>query len=135
MVFVYVDEAHAQDEWPVGAHLNSLPNVEKQCKTTSERVKVVQDLMMPFLKTNAPSLLPDPSDPNACRWLLDAPEDSFFEKLYAPWPLRFWIVHKGRLAYIAEPTNGQFSVEELGVKLGELGLVEGPIGSQFCQTL
>jgi len=134
---VYVDEAHAQDEWPIGNHLNDLPNVANQPRTTKARLEVMNQQVLPFLRANAPELLPrlevvvgdgngdgngdggDIDGLSSVSWLLDSPELHLFEDVYAPWPLRFWIVHEGRMKYIASPKNGQFSVEELEGRLKE----------------
>jgi len=128
---VYVDEAHAQDEWPIGNHLNDLPNVARQPRTTEARLEVMHQQVLPFLRVNAPGLLPsfssfsglgdkefdDLAGMSSLAWLLDPPELHLFEDVYAPWPLRFWIVQNGILKYIASPKNGQFSVEELEGRL------------------
>ncbi len=133
LVFVYIDEAHAQDEWPIGNHLHpSLPNVAQQPKKTEDRVRVVHESLIPFLRESAPALLPDPSllsesgkkeaDPGAGRaeWVIDPPETSLFEQEYAPWPIRLYIVHDKKMAYIAEPKNGMYSLEELDARLSPL---------------
>jgi hypothetical protein len=44
--------------------------------------------------------------------LVDLVEGEEFEKHYAPWPLRFFIVQQGKLRHIASPENsGHYSLQ------------------------
>ena len=50
--------------------------------------------------------------------LVDSPEaGNPFEKAFAPWPIRFFIIMDGIVQYIANPTNCEYSVEELREKI------------------
>ena len=40
--------------------------------------------------------------------LVDNPADEAFERLYAPWPLRLYVVRGAELAWIAEPDGATF---------------------------
>ena len=46
--------------------------------------------------------------------LVDDPADEAFERLYAPWPLRLYVVRGATLAWIAEPDGATFVVEPGG---------------------
>lgn len=161
-MFVYIDEAHAGDEWPVGSHLNHHPDVAKQPTTTQARLEVTKEHLLPFLRQKAPELLPAPENSSCSsekrhhkdmdkdekddsammnvkddkddsdkdemtnvHWFIDPPESQLFEDVYAPWPIRFWIVSAGKMAYIAEPENGQFCLKKLDAKLQQTLLVNG----------
>jgi len=80
---VYIVEAHAVDEWPVGDSLKI-----KQPITNDERCSIARsfakhyELRMPML--------------------VDMIENSFGEA-YAAWPIRFFVIQQGSLSYIAQP--------------------------------
>lgn len=44
--------------------------------------------------------------------LIDNMENRF-DQLYAPWPLRFYVIHNGVIHYIAAPCGGRFDIVEL----------------------
>lgn len=111
---VYIDEAHPEDEWPVGNSLNSLPCVERQPKTTEDRRAVMNSQFIPFMEQVAPELASSPM----MQLAMDEPETSHFEQSYAPWPIRFWILNSdGTCAYVAEPEAGQFSLDQVEAEL------------------
>jgi len=92
---VYIAEAHADDEW----RLRGTVTVN-QPKTTAERVGVAHRFQA------------------AMNWriplLVDPPETNAFERLFASWPVRFFIVDaRGRMHYIAEPVDGTYDILEL----------------------
>lgn len=80
---VYIVEAHAADEWPVGDRLQI-----KQPITDAERCSVAgafvkqYELRMPML--------------------VDTIENSF-SQAYAAWPIRFFLIQNGSMTYIAQP--------------------------------
>jgi len=39
--------------------------------------------------------------------------DNTFEKKYAPWPVRIYVVQNGILTYIAQPGENMLALEEL----------------------
>jgi len=95
-LFVYIAEAHATDEWPVGDHLITGRHVP-QPTCLADRISEAHHFARHF------SL----SWPMA----VDAPElgDPFLVT-YRPWPTRFYIVQGGRLTFIAQP-NSQHEYE------------------------
>lgn len=101
-VSVYIAEAHAQDVWPISS-----------ARYNGER---------------GPVLIPQPkSDVQRCALaaayvrnfdypmpVIVDPVTDDFERVFAPWPIRFYIVNaEGVLDYIPEPKNCEYSVEEL----------------------
>jgi len=81
---VYLMEAHAADEWPLGTKV-----VTKQHKTNKERIEAALELQKKY-KITFPLVVDDISNS--------------FHNTYAAWPERYYIVDKtGKLAYIAVP--------------------------------
>lgn len=97
---VYIAEAHARDEWPVGDHLDlgacSLGACDlTQAKTLRERREaarlLIRELEWPF------------------EVYVDAMGDAF-EQTFAAWPLRFYLVNRdgATLAHVAHPVPGTY---------------------------
>lgn len=98
--FVYIAEAHAIDEWPVrSARFNHGhgPVLVQQPVRHEERCDLARNFANDFLGTHVEDVLVD--DPE-----LGDP----FEKAYAPWPLRLYLVEKGEMRWIAEPRDCSF---------------------------
>jgi len=82
---VYISEAHAQDEWPLGKQV-----CLNQHKTIEERLKAANDFNEQF----------------HCRLpvLVDT-MDNNFDNAYACWPERFFIIEHDKMAMIGHPSN------------------------------
>jgi hypothetical protein len=98
--FVYIAEAHAMDEWPLmSARFNKGRGpvvVEKQPTRLSERCALAQRFADDF----DISLDADWS----FDFLVDDPEGGdMFEQMYAPWPLRLYLISGSTIEWIAEP--------------------------------
>ena len=106
---MYVEEAHAQDEWPISSgryNQGRGPVHVNQPTTSMERISVAQQ----FLKDYN---IPVGSD-NRLQVACDAPEHGHpFEKSYAPWPLRLYVIESGKMCYIAQPKDCTYNVAEL----------------------
>jgi hypothetical protein len=79
-VFVYIEEAHATDEWPISSGRYNKDNVAvsyAQPKTLEERARIAAEF-----KENMQCEIPI--------WLDSMSNE--FEHLYACWPLRFYLV-------------------------------------------
>lgn len=97
--FVYISEAHAADEWPVG-HCVCI----NQPKSTTERIQVAQQKLTElgigdeFIR------------------LVDLAEENNFHNAYACWPLRWYTVDSSesrRLTSIAQPRLSGYDIREL----------------------
>ncbi|CAF1113626.1 unnamed protein product [Adineta ricciae] len=102
MVTVYIEEAHASDEWPIGSRV-----CYTQPKCDADRIGIALD----FIKATdyRIPLLIDPVS-------LGNP----FSKEYNPWPIRFYVVDgKKRLSYIAAPIAGSYPLELIRNALDE----------------
>lgn len=101
--FVYILEAHAQDEWPICSARWSptkIPIKYNQTRTIEERLLVAKDFIRDF---NFPIPV-----------IIDKPEENLFEKFYAPWPVRIFVIDKDyRLTYKAQPSETMLQLKEL----------------------
>ena len=95
--FIYIAEAHAMDEWPVRSGrftTDGEPIVVNQPKCVTERCALAQKFVQDYqfdLETFVD--IPENGDP--------------FEKAYAPWPLRFFVIGSDhRLQFVSEPVEG-----------------------------
>lgn len=82
---VYISEAHAQDEWPLGTKY-----CFNQPKTIDDRLRIANDFVNDF-GFKIPMLA-------------DSMKNEF-DTRFASWPERFYIVQNGKLALVGEPTN------------------------------
>lgn len=103
--FVYIEEAHAKDEWPIRSSRympdNSIVNVE-QPKKIAERIELAQKFVSTF------------DLGKEMKVLVDNPEiGNPFEKAYAPWPIRLFVIENGVIQFISAPTNCVHDVSEL----------------------
>ncbi|CAF2716222.1 unnamed protein product [Rotaria sp. Silwood2] len=94
MITVYIEEAHAIDEWPIGSRICYL-----QPKCDNDRIRIAND----FIKGTdyrIPLLIDQVSKNNP------------FSQVYSPWSLRFYVIdHMKKFSYIAQPIQGSFSLE------------------------
>jgi len=97
-VFVYIAEAHAADEWPVGHSV-----CINQPKSTTERVAVAQQKLADL----------GVGEEFVC--LVDSAEENSFHATYACWPFRWYTVEamSHRLTTIAQPRHSGYDVREL----------------------
>ena len=104
---MYVEEAHAQDEWPISSgryNQGRGPVHVKQPTTSMERVRVAQQFLKDY---NIPV-------GNRLQVACDSPEKGNpFEQSYAPWPLRLYVIESGKMCYIAQPRDCTYDVAEL----------------------
>jgi len=103
--FVYILEAHAEDEWPICSSRcspNGKPIRYFQTKTIQDRITVAKEFIQAF-QLKIPLIV-------------DNIHNSF-ENLYAPWPLRIFIVENGILKYKAQPGEKMLLLKEFIEKL------------------
>lgn len=101
---IYIAEAHCMSEWPVRSGRCNRGRgpviVEHQPATANERC----DLANQFARDFDVAL-----DADSLQILVDDPEqEDPFEKAYAPWPLRLYLIREGRVQWIAQPEGGSF---------------------------
>lgn len=98
--FVYIAEAHAMDEWPLrSGRFNQGRGaviVEEQPTSATGRCALAEKFTADFLQ----------GETGGVELLVDNPETGdLFEKAYAPWPLRLFLVKGGTMEWIAQPKD------------------------------
>jgi hypothetical protein len=99
---VYVAEAHAQDEWPIGSQKYTAP----QHKSFLER-KQVAESALPEFKLDWPVAY-------------DALPDDHFTSVYGAWPIGFYVFQGDVLEYVAESFESSFLVGRVASKMRAL---------------
>jgi len=99
--FVYIAEAHASDEWPVG-HSEQI----RQPRNTPNRLEVARERLADL----------GVGDEFLC--LVDSVEGNYFHETYAVWPFRWFIVDgnnkkERNILSIAQPRSSGYDVKEL----------------------
>lgn len=82
---IYISEAHAQDEWKLGNRVNI-----NQHKTLEERIQAAKSFVQ---------------DTNFKIPMVVDSMENLFDKEYAVWPDRYFIVHNGKMTFIPSPGN------------------------------
>jgi hypothetical protein len=88
-LLVYIAEAHAKDEWPIGDQISF-----EQHKTIEARVTAAR-LFASEMKKKYGFNLP----------LVADPVDNSFDKAYSAWPVRFYVIQDSKISYIAVAKN------------------------------
>jgi len=100
-VCVYIMEAHASDEWPIGDKV-----CVKQHRTQEDRITAAKEFVQKY----------DYRVP----MLVDVMTNEFNNK-FAAWPERWWLVHRGKLVHVGAPsTEFGYDRKLISTKLDEL---------------
>ena len=91
---IYLSEAHASDEWPVGPSISFC----KQPKTLKERMDLARQVAQQMPRSTPTRLWVD-SMTNA------------FRDTYAAWPVRYFVIVHGILRFIAQPDSQYFTYD------------------------
>ena len=114
---VYIAEAHAMSEWPVTSGRFNRGRgpvvIPEQPTTVAERCRLARGFAKNFdIQINNPKV----------ELLVDDPEEGdMFEKHYAPWPLRLYLIDaNGNMEWIAHPKDCSYdmALQELLQMLG-----------------
>lgn len=97
---VYITEAHAVDEWPLGDQIS----VCNQPRSNSDRLELANSYRTQF-ELEVP--------------LLVDTIDNHFESKYSLWPFRFYIMVAGRIVLKAQP-HGQDDPREYSYDIDEI---------------
>jgi len=90
---VYITEAHAKDEWPAGKRSSCT-----QPTTNQERTDLAKALF-DSRKLSIPMLVD--------------PIENGFEKAFAAWPIRFYIVHGGKVLFKSQPDGIGYNLRDV----------------------
>jgi len=85
IVAIYITEAHASDEWPVGPSISFC----RQPRSIQERC----DLAQKFINTRLYRV----------PMLVDTMENNF-QAAFAAWPFRYFIIKNNKITYKAQPS-------------------------------
>jgi Iodothyronine deiodinase len=100
LLTIYIEEAHALDEWPIGSRI-----AYAQPKSDADRLSIAQDFIA-ATGYRLPMLVDPVSRANP------------FSRLYAPWPIRFYIIDQhDTFSFIAAPVGCSFSLNEISQAL------------------
>jgi len=92
VISIYIMEAHAADEWPLGRKVEI-----KQHKTLEDRMAAHD-----YWNANYPWKIPMVIDPIS----------NDFNKVYAAWPERYFTIADGKMLFIDEPNEfGEVSID------------------------
>ena len=86
---VYIAEAHARDQWPVGKTISCVD----QPTTLEQRLNNARQCQDTF-KFEMPMLVDG--------------MDNTFHEVYGCWPFRFYVIDQGKLVLKAEPNSETF---------------------------
>jgi hypothetical protein len=95
-LLIYVVEAHATDQWPIG---QPAAFCQRQARTAAERCAAARLMLAPPLSCRLPVLC-------------DA-MDNGLEQAFRAWPLRFVIVRGDRVEWVAVPRGDMYDMTEL----------------------
>jgi hypothetical protein len=89
---VYIAEAHARDQWPVGKTISCVdqPTTLQQRLTNAQQFQQNFNFQMPMLVDNM---------------------DNTFHNTYGSWPFRFFVISEGKLILKAEPNKENFTYD------------------------
>jgi hypothetical protein len=89
---VYIAEAHARDQWPVGKTISCAdqPTTLQQRLTNAQQFQQNFNFQMPMLVDNM---------------------DNTFHNTYGSWPFRFFVISEGKLVLKAEPNKENFTYD------------------------
>lgn len=93
-VMVYTWEAHASNEWPIGQ-----PISPAQHCTIQDRASGAQRMRSIGLDASVEIAL--------------APLDGDFDRLYKPWPFRFFIIDGGKIVVNPVPVGEIYNIGEI----------------------
>jgi len=100
-VFIYILEAHAQDEWPIRSSRDTThhnPVLYNQTHTKEDRIRVATEFVRDYdFKIQV---------------VVDDEKNSF-ERTYASWPLRIFIINNHKMDYISHPEPKMLELTKL----------------------
>jgi hypothetical protein len=109
-MFVYIEEAHALDEWPISSgrfNRGRGPVHVSQPKSAEERIQVARTFLGNY------DLGETLEESSKMVVVVDDPAHNAFEKAYAPWPLRLFVIVNGKMEWIAQPKDCSYDVSLL----------------------
>jgi len=100
---IYIAEAHASDEWPIGNKFRTDILTFSQTHTIESRIKAAHQLQQDF-KLTMPIFV-------------DNPVGNEFEQYFHPWPLRWYLIEDGICTFVGKTQDALFDIDLLKQKL------------------
>jgi len=94
---IYIAEAHAEDQWPLGNHVNI-----KQHQTLQDRLQAASNYQAMLSKKGL----------SVGEIVVDSMDNRMVD-LFACHPERFFIIHQNKLVYKAQPVQALYHVSHL----------------------
>jgi len=94
-VAVYIAEAHARNEWPAGSKLSTCdqPTTRQERLDAANALVESKEISMPLLVDDI---------------------DNQFDTAFSCWPVRFYVLHHGKVAFKAQPNAGSMNGYDFG---------------------
>jgi len=89
---IYITEAHASDEWPIGKTISFCSQPKKLQDRCVLAKKFVDDNQLEF------------------PMMVDTMENQF-DETFAAWPLRFYVIQNGKLVFKAQPNVQEYAYD------------------------
>jgi len=114
-VLVYIDEAHAQDEWPISSSRfngnRGAVNLQ-QTHTLRDRTRHAHAFASDFGFDHASGVRMLVDDPECGGSVSSSVNGGDFQQAFSPWPIRMYILQGGCVRYVSEPgTNSDIEVQ------------------------
>jgi hypothetical protein len=104
-MFLYVEEAHADDEWPIATPAQFA--VLKQHRELGDRVASIR-----LLQQELPGFADFPMYADSMT--------NEFQRIYGAWPTRMYLFNRGELVHKADAVNATFDLMSFWQKVAEL---------------
>jgi len=112
LCIIYIEEAHAQNEWPIRSATQTVdgkPILYNKAVVLDDRLAAAQDFKRDYKV-----------DPMKCNLVVDH-IDNGFQNVYASWPIRWYVLtssssladSKVTLIHIGQPDNAAFDFQVL----------------------
>ena len=112
-IFVYIAEAHACDEWPI-AQLGA-GEIARHITLEQRRAAALQLQASPYALREPWEVTLDTLGESATADIDGAhgSDADAFDRVFASWPFRFWVLVDGRIALKPQPHDASYDIGEL----------------------
>lgn len=110
-MYIYIEEAHAVDEWPIGDEYRKDVVAQSQTKTLMERIERAK-WTRNQLNLTQPLFVENPVSPV---------DEVCFSRLYSPWPIRWYLVAHGVLFHYGSTQDAYPDIHVLKDLLQHMG--------------
>ena len=114
-VFVYINEAHASDEWPIGLAALGKGIERPAHRSHADRMLAAQTLLHRLpLHEHGFTICVDTQRAQGVPEAATLPgAGDHFDRAFPSWPFRFWVVQHGKIALRADLKRRAYHVRDL----------------------